>query len=645
MLPKGDLDQEVFKFGDFKLIPNERLLIREGDVVTITPKQFDTLLMLVENHGHLIEKDEFLDGLWPDAFVEEATLTRTISHLRKTLDESPERRYIETVTKRGYRFVADVSTEFSSEPVVTSDVPVSSATANDHPNREPAAVDPSHFQGTLRSIKEFCAARPVLAVLAVLVPLAALQLALSWTEFSGPNRKVETVAVLPFIQIGNAKRDEMLEFGLTDAVISRLSRNASLTIRSTAAIQKYGSKQRNAIEAGKELKVDAVLDGRIQREGGRTWVSFQLINTENGAAIWADRFQSESGAAFELQESIANRAAEAMLLKLGFAKDSGNSPFRSRDPDAYSLYVTGRFFWNKRTVKDLKTSIEYYERALKLDPDFAMAYAGLADCHHLLAEYLATTPKEGFTKSKAAARKALEIDDTLAEAHTSLAYALAFYDWKWEEAEKEFRRAIELDPKYPTAHQWYAEFLAAMGRFDEAKVQFDMAEQIDPTSLIIQTDLAAYYFLTRQFKKSIAQSRKVVKMDPNFAYSYVILWFAFQQEGMDIESANAFIRSLELFGGAKEAKELKTVLDSEGVKAMWKKRIDQINTPQGRASSSAMWNAIYHIRVGNKEEAMDWFEKSFQDRDRWIINLRYSPEVDGLRSNARFKDLVRRIGV
>jgi tetratricopeptide (TPR) repeat protein len=277
-------------------------------------------------------------------------------------------------------------------------------------------------------------------------------------------------------------------------------------------------------------------------------------------------------------------------------------------------------------------------------PKYALAYAGLADCNQLLAEYLATSPQEGFTKAREAAKKALEIDDQLAEAHTSLAYTLAFYDWNWAASEREFKRAIELDPNYPTAHQWYAEYLTAVGRFDEAKAEHEKALQLNPTSLIIQIDLASLYFTVRNFDEAIIWSQKVIDADPDFAYGYVFLSFSLGQKGMKQEQAEAYIRSVELFGEPDEANELRAVLAKDGIKAMWLKRIEQVD-PAKQESFSALWRALLYNWAGDKQNALDWLDKAYERRDRWVVNCKYSPEMDPLRTEPRFQDLIRRIGL
>jgi TolB-like protein/Tfp pilus assembly protein PilF len=468
----------------------------------------------------------------------------------------------------------------------------------------------------------------------------------AWNWRTKPTKQIKSIAVLPFNQIGEGERDETVEFGMADMLITRLSSLKQIIVRPTSAVFKYSGQKPDAVTVGRDLKVDAVLDGSIQRSGERVRVTMRLLNTDDGSSLWAQHFDTAFTDIFTLQDSISEQVVRALTFELSDQERALWSRRSTENTDAYRLYITGRHFFNKRgSVESLRKSIGYYEQAIAKDPKYARAYAGLADCYQLLAEYMAATPKEGFTKAREAATKALELDDQLAEAHTSLAYTLAFYDWDFVGAEREFKRALELDPNYPTAHQWYGEFLLAAGRFDEAKVEHERTLQIDPTSLIFHTELAAYHFVTRDFDKAISAAQTVVEMEPSYAFGHVFLSFAFGQKGMKQEAANAYVKSVETFGEAKEAEELRRALVEKGIDAMWRKRIEQVDDPERRQSFSAQWRALIHIRLGEKEKALAWLEESYRRRDRWMINIKYSPEMDSLRSEPRFLALVKQVGI
>lgn len=623
----------AYEFGEFRLVPHERLLLRGKEPIALPPKLFDVLLLLVENEGHLIEKNVLLDMLWPETFVEEATLARTVSSLRKILGETSEHKLIETVPKRGYRFIAPVRGSATRGNMTAEHFETSGGNAFAESAEPPAK--PSTWKLFL--------SRPVLALGLLAIALVSAGLIVSWNRQSPASNEMKSIAVLPFDRIGDGESDETLEFGMADTLITRLSGLRRVIVRPTSAVSKYAGQKPDAVTLGRELQVDAVLEGSVQKSGEQVRVNVHLISTSDGSTLWAEKFDTAFTNIFAIQDSISEQVVRSLSPRLG--NDGRTTAVRrpTENAEAYRLYLQGRFFWNKRTVKSLKQSIGYFEQAIAIDPQYALAYAGLADCHQMLAEYLAATPADAFAKARAAATKALEIDDQLAEAHTSLGYTLAFYDWNWAGAEREFKRALELDPNYATAHHWYSELLMAVGRFDEALIEIEKSARLDPTSSIIQTNFAAYYFITRDFEGSLALSRKVVEADPDFAYAYIFICFSSEAKGLRKESAEAYIKSVELFGEPEAAAELRSVLGKNGPKAMWQKRIEQVD-PARQPWFSALWRAILYTLAGEHQKAIDWLEKSYENRDRWIVNAKYSAGFDPLRNDPRFQQLIGRIG-
>lgn len=639
----------AYEFGTFRLIPEEHLLLRDGKPVSLSPKVFEVLVCLVEQEGHLIKKNDLLDRLWADSFVEEATLARTISSLRKALHETGDSKFIETVPKSGYRFVADVR-HVTDAPTSTAAITIADnlSSAGSFVQTNNAAISESvvSIASLVGAFGRHFASRPILFITLLATFAILIGLIISWSPQSGSSKEIKSIAVLPFNKLGEGERDTTLEFGMADTLIARLSNLKTVIVRPTSAVTRYADQNYDAVTVGRDLKVDAVVEGSIQKSGERMRVTVQVISTADGAPVWAEQFDTDFTDIFTVQDSISEQVVRALSLQLSGEERKLVTKRSTENTEAYRLYITGRYFWNKRSsIESLRKSTEYYEQAIAIDPQYALAYTGLADCYQLLAEYLAAPPAEGFAKARAAAKKALEIDDRLPEAHTSLAYTLAFYDWDFAAAEDAFKRALELDPNYATAHQWYGEFLIAMGRFDEAKTEHEKALQIDPTSLVFHTELAAYYYATRQFDEAISQSRTVIEMDPKNAFGYVFLSFSLGQKGMRKEAAEAYIGVVESFGGGEEAKELKHVLANEGVDTMWLKRIEQVDQPGRRESFPAQWRSLLHIWAGQNKEALDWLEIAYERRDRWIINAKYSPEMDPLRSDPRFQDLLKRIGL
>ncbi|MFZ1702154.1 MAG: winged helix-turn-helix domain-containing protein [Pyrinomonadaceae bacterium] len=628
---------KAYEFGEFRLEPDNGKLWRGDETIAVTHKAIELLKLLVDKRGMTVSKNEILDTLWHDTYVDENNLAVTVSALRRALGEGPhDNRFIETVPKRGYRFVAE-AVETNPSYIIERRTQT----------RITVAEDDGHILGRIRGWSlQTKALVVVVAFLAVVGSVIAFRsLTAPPSDVGGgalaPNAPVRAVAVLPFSHIGGGDRNEMLNFGITDTLITRLSKIREVAVRPTSSVWRYAGEKPDVVVVGRELKVDAVLQGSVQRIGDSVRINVQLVNTSDGLPIWAESFDSNLADIFALQDSIAQRTARALTVELTNEEWTLMARRPTENSEAFRLYLIGRYYWNKRTPESLKQSIATYQEALSKDADFALAYAGLADCYQLLAEYLVSTPNEAFPMAKEAALKALAIDGRLAEAHTSLGYALAFYDWDWPAAEREFKLAIELDPNYATAHQWYAEVLTALGRFDEATTEMQRARYLDPTSQIIRVDLSAVYFAARRFDLSLAEANEVIAAEPNFAYAHLIVWFNLEQMQRRDEAAAAYVRAIQLFGETSAATELSQALTKNGVTAMWEERLRQV---EQSSAFSSMWRAVVQIQLGNDDKAIEWLEKSFEERDRWIANLKTSPAVDRLRSNPRFQALEQRVG-
>jgi len=361
--------------------------------------------------------------------------------------------------------------------------------------------------------------------------------------------------------------------------------------------------------------------------------------------IWTENFDDDFTNFFAVQDSISQKVVKSLALQLDEKEREKFNRNDTADPAAYQDYLRGRFYWNKRTAVNLLKAIEYFEQAIQKDPNYALAYTGLADSYQLLAEYSAATPREAFPKAKAAVQKALEIDSQLAEAHTALAYTQAFYDWDWENAEKSFKRALELNPNYATAHQWYAEYLTSMGRFDEARTHYQRALEIDPVSPIILSDLASLYDVQGNAEQTIEQARKAIELDPNFAYGYFFLGMGYERKEMYPEASDALAMTMILFGEPPEcAEEVKAAFKKNGMKGWWQKRLEQIENRPHLKNFQVYHKALVYIRLDDKERALESLNQAFEQRDRWMINVKNELRFAPLRPDPRFQDLLRRIG-
>src|SRR5215203_86019 len=446
----------IYTFGEFRLDTAEHALRHGDEQIPLTHKAIELLTLLVERRGQTVTKNELMDALWHDTYVDENNLAVTVMMLRKAFGErSFDKKFIETVPKRGYRFVAETEE-------TTVDLMIEKQTLTR------ITIEEKDAPGLKNGLR-----RRALALAGFFLTLGAFGVFLFLSVWNFPaNQKPSppktgaprTMAVMPLKNL-SAEADEPLSIGLTDALITKLGNIRGLAVRPTSAVLPFAATAQTPQAIGEKLNVETVLESSIQRAGNRLRISVQLVKTADGSILWSENVDEPEADLFKIQDSISARVAGAFRLK---NPDEQTLNRRTEDFEAYKLYRRGRHAWNKRTPEALQQSVQLFEQAIDRDPTFALAFAGLADSFALLSEYNTAPPRESFPRAKAAAEKALEIDANLAEAHTTLAYALANYDWNFAEAEREYQRAIELNPNYATAHQWYAEFLSAMRRFDEA---------------------------------------------------------------------------------------------------------------------------------------------------------------------------------
>ncbi|MGH9752968.1 MAG: tetratricopeptide repeat protein, partial [Blastocatellia bacterium] len=489
---RSELSQHRFEFGPFRLDTAERLLLRDGEPVLLPPKAFDTLLVLVANRGHILRKDDLLNAVWPEAMVEENNLSQYVSALRKALgDDCNGQKYIETIPKLGYRFVARVMEVEEEKNSV----------------QESGRIAGSH---------------------------------------------VRSIAVLPFKYLGAEGGDEYLGLGIADAIITRLGNLKQIVVRPTSSVRKYAGSAQDPIVAGHELRVEAVLEGNIQRAGDRIRATVQLVSVRDEAPMWAEKFDVEFKDIFTVEDSTSEQVVEALILKLTHEERERLTRRYTEDIEAYQLYLKGRYYWNKRSSGGFKKASSYFQQAIDKDPGYALAYAGLADCYNLHSYYGEMAPQESFPKAKAASSRALEIDDMLAEARTSLAFVRAWYDWDWPAAESEFHRALELNPNYATAHHWYALFLMAMERADEAIEEIKRAHEIDPLSLPINRDVGLVYHRARLYDRAIEQYLKTIELDPGFWSARQHLGWAYEQKAMYEEAIAEFNQAIASVGDRRK---------------------------------------------------------------------------------------------
>ncbi len=456
---------------------------------------------------------------------------------------------------------------------------------------------------------------------------------------------VDSIAVLPFQNRSTEPDSEYLSDGLAESLIYRLSQLPNLKVSPTSTVLRYQGKEIDPIKVGQELGVSAVLSGRIVQRGDQLTISAELVDVRNNRLLWGEQYDRKLSDLLATQREIAREIVDKLKLKVS-GEEKGIAKHYTESNEAYQLYLKGRFYWNKRTGEALWKSIDYFNQAIEKDPNFALAYAGLADCYVVPAIQL--PPREAMPKAKAAAMRALELDETLAEAHTSLARVLATYDWDWTGAEKEYKRALELNPRYAIAHQWYGGWFSAMGHRNEAIAERKLAQELDPLSPIINFELGLAFYYARDYDRAIEQFQKTLELDQNFPPAQQFLPASYEQKGMYDEAIAGFKKVVPMTGGSEWS------LTRGGLghvyAALGKKRealalLDELKQISAQGYVPATSVAIIYVGLGEKDQAFVWLEKAYEERSFQLQWLNVEPRWDSIRSDPRFADLVRRVGL
>jgi DNA-binding winged helix-turn-helix (wHTH) protein/TolB-like protein/tetratricopeptide (TPR) repeat protein len=604
-------ERRFLDFGPFRVDTAKGVLLRAGQPVALSPKAFDTLLRLLEEPGQVVTKAELMESVWPDAIVEENNLTQSVSALRKALgDANGEPQIVLTVPKRGYRFVAEVraaSPEEAGSPAAPSRLSAARAVG--------WLVASSLTVLAVFFVQKMIRGRPPLV--------------------SSPR----SIAVLPFRSLQAGSADEILELGMADAVITRLSRLHEVVVRPTSAIRRYTGLEQDSIAAGRELRVEAVLEGTIQKADDRYRFTVRLVNVADGKSVWSGAFDELAADLFTIEDSIAGQVAVSLSLSLSEEEHQRLRRPSTRDPRAYDTYLKGRYEWNKRTSDGLKRSVEHFRRALDLDPDNALAYAGLADSYVVLYDWQYLPPDETVPLARAAATKALELDGALAEAHASLAEVRFLYDHDWSGAESEFRTAIRLSPNYATAHHWYARLLQSLSRFDEALVELKKARDLDPLSPVIRTNVGALSYYRRRYDDAIEQLRAVLVTEPDFALAHWHLANAYERKGMFDLAIEEERKGMAAGGAADLAAALERARTLPYRDAVYR-MLDVSKANEASAISIARRYAC----IGDSEQAFVWLEKAWKEHSPWLVYLSVDPQFDSLREDPRFVGMLKRVG-
>ncbi len=643
--------KDSYEFGDFRIDSVERVLVRAGELVPLTPKVFDLLLLLVENNGHVIEKEKLMNEIWPGTFVEEGNLTQNVSVLRKILGDSDGHQYIQTIPRRGYRFVGHVHEVVDEHELIIEERSVARIIVEQHQTDTPALsttiVRPPASRDVLRTPAKW---KPNRTTLFVSVALAAVAIVTAYLLFSNQSKRGATVAalseprsiaVLPFQPLNVNAGHEFLGLGMTDALISRLSNIRRANVRPTSAVQKYSARQQDAEAIGKELQVDSVLTGTVQKDADRIRVSVQLIDVKEGKAIWAHAFDEKFTDIFAVEDAISEQIAQAITPKLTEDERARLAKHYTDDPAAHELYVQGRFYLNKFTQDGTKLARQYFEQAIAKDAGYALAYAGLAESYAF--GEIGLPPEEAFPKARDAATTAVELDETVGEAHAALAQVAFLWDWDWAAAEKQFKRALELTPADPEIHHMYAHYLTAMGRFNEALAESQRLLELDPLSPASRNHLGWHYLYAHQFDQAIEQYKLVLALDPNFAEAHRQLAEAYAEKGRFDDAVAETLSRWEIIGRADEAPALKLAYSESGWKGFWQKRLQLTIERSKHSYMSPAGTATIYAALRDTPRTLDWLERAYREHDMDLVYLKVDHTFDSVRSQPRFRELLRRL--
>ncbi len=640
---------DKYRFGPFELRAQTRELFNHGVKLKLRPQAYQVLALLLEHAGECVTREELQKRVWPsNTFVDfENGLNTAIKQLRASLNDSAtEPRYIETLPKLGYRMIAQVLHEAGSADERATEVKEESVGTM---ALGEVAASPSAVQ-LIRSRKWVRLTAATVSVIGI----ACLVAFLKWprahvapTPAAPASRMM--VAVLPFENLTGDESQDYFSDGLTEEMIAQLGRlnPKEFGVIARTSVMHYEHTSEKVDQIGSELGVQYVLEGSVRRDSQKVRINAELIEVNGQRQLWAQQYDRELTNLLVVQAEIAREISDSIQLTLGSPEHSEIVRQPTLTPEAYQAYdlcLKGLYFWNKRTVPGFQQAIEYFQQAVAKDPNYAPAYAGLANSYALMPGYTLSPAAEYMPKAKEAALRALQIDDNLPEAHVALALILENYDWDWSTAEKEYRRAIELNPNYATAHHWYAEFLTWQGRFDEALRESESARRLDPLSLIIATDRGATLYFARQYDRAVEQFQTVLEMDPSFGRAHLGI-DAYLQLGRFADAQAELEEWRRQSGdGTNIRSRLVYLYGRMGQKDKARAELRKLEAMNGAQSLDPVAMALAYVGVGNNDAALSSLEKAYGQRSNLLTALKVEPVYDPLRDDPRFQELLRRVG-
>ena len=635
----GGLTAQEFHFGEFTLDQSSYRLLRGARLLRLEKLPMELLILLVERRGELVSREEIAERLWgKDVFVDlDHGINTAIRKLRLVLRDAPEKpRFIETVVGKGYRFAA---------PVICKN---GASNSQEPPLPAPVEVSPEATTGSAKRGFGSLYRRVLLGGVAVLALLALALLQIRTRGAKGTTQSgINSLVVLPLKNLSGDPAQEYLADGITEELIGRLSNIHGLRVISRTSAMQFKDTRQSVPDLARALHVDAVVEGAVIREGSQVRVTVQLVRGATDDSVWAEQYQREYRSILALQEEIARTIAGQIKINLTPQERGILASTRTVDPEAHEDYLKGRYFSNQRTEDGLNKSIVYFQQAVTKDPSYALAYSGLADAYALLGYRGHLLSKKALLEAKAAALKAVELDDTLAEPHASLAFIAETLEWNWPTAEREYKRALELNPGNARAHNWYAGYLMYVGRFDEGIAEAKLARELDPLSLPINNALAGRLLVAGRYDEALAQLRETLEMDPHFAPAHNRLGWAHLQMGQHDEAIQEFRKAIELSGTDDPdlLLDLGFACAVVGKKDEARRILASLKRQHERGLVPSGAIAVLYGALGDRNKAFAWLEKAYDEHDPELTYIKVGPRFDPLRQDPRFQEVLHRIGL
>lgn len=638
--------RRFYQFGPFRLDPNRHRLFRGDEVVALSPKAIQTLVLLVENPGKLLERETLMDALWPHVIVEDANLTVAVSQLRKALNQNGDNaEFIETIPRVGYRFVADICEviEESAPLILEERTRLQPIPDNGEANGTTTATP--ELQAKISLLPEqrpfLRTQRRLIVALALCLTIAAAAVAyrLVKSSSSAP-ANISSVAVLPLKNLTGDPTAEYFSDGLTESIISELSKVPELKVISRASVFTFKGKEIDPREAGRRLGVGSIVEGSLLKSKDRIRAQVRLVAAADGHIIWSgDSYERAATDIFEVQDEISCNVAEHLRPVLCAGKPARRS---TENVAAYEAYLKGRYYMSQRTAESLMKAIQFFQQATEIDPNYAVAYCDLAVSYKLAVWYVPMPASEAVPKLQTAATKAIELDSSLAEAHGAMAEVYSF-QWKWKESVTEHERSLALNAGYAPAHHGLGLGLALIGRKAEALAHIERARELDPLSLIINTDYGWVYYLERRYDEAIAQYKQALELDPNFTLAHFDLALSYSALGRHEEAISEMQKARER--GSDYLAGLGYVYAVAGRRAEALKTLDDLKRLAEKQYVPPYHFAWVYTGLGDKDKAIALLQKTYDEHTQHVIDFKTVPIFDRLRTDARFQDLVQKVGL